>query len=408
MTSARAAACAAVAAVLLVAGPLSAQEKKPGDEAFRIDPYTKNEPAALAAAGYLAVHPFSFADGASTTDFEKVLGDDVEMLWVETAHFKIGSSLPEYTMEDRDERERLKNELVRLQLRIPKIPLKVRKLDPWLRLHLAAMRCEDAYAEFSRIFGLEGVRFPTETGQTVDGVYRGEGPFWGMGGKFTVLLLEKESSFGRIKQRYLNGVGGDSSARFLFPKSDSMLFAAHVQSSSLSQDGVLHCALAYNLVHNFVDGTSHYSFAVPIWLATGLGHAFARAIDPKQNYFTEDKSFSTDEKDVWNWPPRIHARVKNEVWPTAAKLCAVSDAAEFKYTDHMMAWSRVDFLLRERPEGMGPFLLGLKARIVEGKSPTPEQVVEQQAHAFGQAFALDTEAFDAAWTAWVLETYPKK
>ena len=408
MIAARSAACAAAALLALVAGPLSAQEKKPGDEAFREDPYTGNQPEALAAAGYLSFHPFRFAEGADTAAMEQVLGDGVEMLWVETAHFKIGSSLPEYLITDPEERERVRAELERLKLRLPKVKPKERKLDPWLRLHLFAQRCEETWAEFDRIFGLAGVEFPAGPGAKVGGVYRGEGPYWGMGDKFTVLLFEKESSYGRIKQKYLQGVGGEASARYLFPKSDSMLFAAHVQGSNMDGDGVLHCALVYNLIHNFVDGTCHYSFPVPPWLSTGLAHHFARAISPKQNYFTEDKAYTPDEKDVWNWPPRVHARVKNEVWPTAAKLFAIADAAELKYTDHMMAWSRVDYLVRERQPAMGAFLLGLKAQIAEGRAPTAAEIAAQHDRAFTAAFGMDAAGFDAAWTAWVLKTYPKK
>ena len=404
----RSAAWAVVAFGALVAGPLSAQEKEPGDEPFRKDPYTKNDPAAIQAAGYLSYHPFSFADGARTEAVERVLGDGVEMLWVETAHFKIGSSLPEYLITEPEERERVKEELERLRIRIPKIKPKERKLDPWLRLHLYAQRCEEIYAEFERQFGLAEVRFPSSKGSTVDGVYRGEGPYWGMGDKFTVLLFEKESSYGRVKQKYLQGIGGDSSARYLFSKSDGMLFAAHVQGSSMDSDTVLHCAVAYNLVHNFVDSTCHYSFPIPVWMSTGLAHVHARAISPKQNYFTEDKSYTPDEKDIWNWPPRIYARVKNEVWPPAAKLFAATDAADFKYTDHMMAWSRMDYLLREHPAAMGAYLLGVKAQIAQGRAPTSEEIAAQHDRAFAEAFGIDAAGFDTAWTEWVLKNYPKK
>lgn len=408
MIPTRSAALAAAALVALVAGPLSAQEKKPGDEAFRADPYTGNDPAALAAAGYLRYHPFPFAEGASTEGIEKVLGDFVEMLWVETPHFRIGSSLPEYLVGEPEERERIRGELERLAGKLPKVKPKERRLDPWLRLHLYAQRCEDLWLEFEARFGFAEVRFPSGPGQTVDGAYRGEGPHWGMREKFTVLLFEKESSYGRIKQKYLQGVGGDSSARFLFPTSDSMLFAAHVQGGNLGSDTVLHCALAYNLAHNFVDATCHYSFAAPVWLHTGLAHHFARAISPKQNYFSEDKSYTPDEKDVWNWPPRVRARVKNGVWPRADELFAAAAAGDFRYTDHMMAWSRMDYLLRARPAAMGAYLLGVKARIAEGRAPTAEEIVAQHERAFTAAFGMDPDGFDAAWTEWVLENYPKK
>lgn len=407
----RFAAGAAVAAILFIAGPLAAQEraKESGDDSFRLDPYTKGIPEALSKAGYVALNEFVFADALTTEAIEKTLGDGVQMIWVETEHFKIGSSLPEYAVADQEDKDRLKPELERLRARLPSVPAKPpRKLDPWLRLHLTAQRCEEVYQEFSRIFALDKARWPTGPGQKVDGEYRGEGPYLGMSGKFTVLLFAKESSYGRIRERYLNGGGAAASARHLFARSGSMLFAAHVQGSNLDQDAVLHCVLTYNLAFNLVDGTKYYGHAAPAWIAAGLGHALARRITPKLNYFTDERSYTQDEKDQWNWPPRVHARVRNKVWPSAERIFALSDLADITYVEHMMAWSRMDYLMSARPEGLPAFLEGVKAQINPGRAPTAEEISKRHLEAFTRAFGMDPAAFDAAWSAWVLETYPKK
>ncbi len=407
----RSAARAAAVAVFFAVGPLSAQEKEKesGGEDFRLDPYTKHEAAALAKAGYVALNEFKFADELTTKDIEKTLGDGVEMIWVETAHFRIGSSLPEYEIVEREEKDRLNAEFERLKARIPAIPAKVpRKLDPWLRLHMTAQRCEELYAEFASLFALDHVKWPTGPGQTVAGQYRGEGPFLGMTNKFTVLLFEKESSYGRIREQYLAGGGGTSSTRQLFVKSGSMFFAAHLEGSNLDQDTVLQCSLTYNLVFNLIDGTKYYTHSVPTWIPVGLGHAFARRISPKFNYFTDDRAYSSDDKDQWDWPPRIQARVKNQVWPSAAKIFALPDVTQVEYVDHMMAWSRMDFLLRENAAGLPVFLDGVKGRLAQGRTPTPEEVATAHAAAFHKAFGMDAAGFDAAWSAWVLKTYPKK
>lgn len=407
----RFAAGAAVAALFLVAGPLAAQEKakESGDEAFRLDPFTKNEPEALAKAGYVAVGDFEFADGLTTSAIEKTLGDGVKMLWVETAHFRIGSSLPAYELEGQADKERILAELDRLRLRLPTAPAKApRKLEPWLRLHLTAQRCEEAYAEFSRIFALDQARWPSGPGQLVEGEYRGEGPYFGMGGKFTVLLFGKESSYGRLRERYLAGAGAEASARHFFVRTGSLLFAAHVQGTNLDQDAVLHCVLAYNLAFNFVDGTKNYTHTVPAWIANGLGHTLARRVTPKLNYFTDERAYSEDEKDQWNWPPRVNARVKNQIWPTAEQLFALDDLSQFEYVDHMMAWSRMDYLMSVKPDGLPAFLEGVKGIITPGRAPTKEEITARHAEAFSKAFGMDAAAFDAAWSAWVLATYPKK
>lgn len=410
----RFAAGAAVAAALLLAGPLAAQRtgndgKAAGDAAYRLDPYTLGEPEALARAGYAALNEFVFADALTTEAIEKTLGDGVPMIWVETEHFKIGSSLPEYAVADQADKERLRPELERLRARLPEVPAKApRKLDPWLRLHLTAQRCEEAYAEYCRIFAFDRARWPSGPGQTVDGEYRGEGPYLGMTGKFTVLLFAKESSYGRFRERYLNGGGAAASARHMFTRSGSMLFAAHVQGSNLDQDAVLHCVLVYNLVFNLVDGTKYFGHAAPIWIATGLGHVLARRISPRLNYFTDERSYTEDEKDQWNWPPRVQARVRNQVWPSAARVFALSGATALEYVEHMMAWSRMDYLLREKPEGLPAFLEGVKGQIAPGRAPTPEEIAARHLAAFTGAFGMDEAGFDAAWSAWVLATYPKK
>jgi hypothetical protein len=407
----RFAAGAAVAVLFFTAGSLAAQDeaKGSGGESFGLDPYTKGDAAALAKAGYFAVGEFPFADGLTTAAIEKTLGDGVTMRWVETQHFKIGSSLPDYLVEDQADKTRLKPELDRLRKRLPDVPAKLpRKLDPWLRLHLTAQRCEELYAEYCRIFGFDKTAWPTGPGQTVGGEYRGEGPYLGMGDKYTVLLFAKESSYGRFRERFLNGGGAAASARHMFMRSGSMLYAAHIQGSNLDDDAVLHCALIYNLVFNLVDGTKHYSHSAPTWIAAGLGHALARRVSPKLNYFTDERAYSEDEKDQWNWPPRVHARVKNQIWPTAEKIFSLSDLGAMEYVEHMMAWSRMDYLMREKPDGLPAFLEGVKGQIATGRAPTPEEIAARHLESFQRAFDMDPAAFDAAWTAWVLATYPKK
>lgn len=410
--TARSRAAARVAAVaILAAGVLSAQEKNQdaGGEEFRRDPYTKNEPSALAQAGYSALHPFPFAEGLSTADVEKVLGDGVEMLWIETAHFRIGSSLPEYVVEDREEKERLKAELERLRVRIPTVPAKLpRKLDPWLRAHLYAQRCEELHAEFARLFALDQARWPSGPGQLVDGAYRGEGPYFGMTNKYTLLLFEKASSYGRMREKMLGGGGGEESARSLLTKSGSLLYAVHVQGSNLDVETALHCAVTYNLTFNLIDGVKYFTHAAPLWLQVGLGHVLARRISPKLNYFTDERAYSADEKDQWDWAPRVQARVKNKVWPSFDRIAALDDVMKLEYVEHMMAWSRVDHLLRERPEGLAAYLEGVKGRLAEGRLPTFEERQAAHARAFQSAFGWDGAACDAAWTEWVQRTYPKK
>ena len=125
-----------------------AQKKKP-NEKWKEDPYTKNDPVAMRAAGSVSYRPFPFGDNHGTKEMQHVLGEDVPLITVETAHFRIATSWGPYNASraKRADKKRLKEALKGLKKKLPKIKPTTTKLDPWLRVHLLAHRLEDLYAE---------------------------------------------------------------------------------------------------------------------------------------------------------------------------------------------------------------------------------------------------------------------
>ncbi|HMQ23572.1 MAG TPA: hypothetical protein PKE00_13830, partial [Planctomycetota bacterium] len=93
---------------------------------WRIDPYTKNDPAAMEKAGYVRFHPMPFGEQAgvevSTEKIEEELGD-AKVRWVETAHFRIGSTLPAFLIPASERKIKLKieAELERLAKKLPNV-----------------------------------------------------------------------------------------------------------------------------------------------------------------------------------------------------------------------------------------------------------------------------------------------
>ena len=81
------AACAAPAA--------NAQQEKPEEKFEKTDPYTRGAKAELARAGIESFGPFHWADDIETQDIVEILGSP-QILWIETAHFKLGSTLPTF------------------------------------------------------------------------------------------------------------------------------------------------------------------------------------------------------------------------------------------------------------------------------------------------------------------------
>jgi hypothetical protein len=50
----------------------------------------------------------------------------------------------------------------------------------------------------------------------------------------------------------------------------------------------------------------------------------------------------------------------------------------------------------------------IKGKLVPKGAPTREDILARQVEAMEQAFGLDAAEFDAVWSEWVLDTYPKK
>src|SRR5262245_27769861 len=102
----------AAGALLVLAAAASAQKSKPPEAPPAVDPYTRGEPEALARAGYRSFGPLRFGPSNSQT-IQSHLGD-VPILWVETEHFCLGSSLEEYRPAKSAEADELERELAEL------------------------------------------------------------------------------------------------------------------------------------------------------------------------------------------------------------------------------------------------------------------------------------------------------
>ena len=86
--------------LLALIGPLAlelraAPQEKPEEVFEKTDPYTRGAKDELARAGYESLGPFHWADGIETRDVEETCGV-ARILWVETAHFRLGSTLQAY------------------------------------------------------------------------------------------------------------------------------------------------------------------------------------------------------------------------------------------------------------------------------------------------------------------------
>ena len=386
-----------------------AQDKPPvkdEDEVVKlgpVDPYTGNDPATMAQAGIVAYGSFPWADFHRTEDIDKVLGPK-RVLWLETKHFKLGFNLRSIEWPARpEERKALQDEIKLLRKKLPKVPEKPKKIDPWLRLHLYAQRCERAYADFQQLLGVTDADFPAK------GKLPREGAYLGMPEKFLVLLFQKQSDMVRYMDRFA-GRKDDTSMRIYHDKSHQMLFCVSADGMEGIDEGGLHGHVLYAVWHNLMNGYNGFSYPLPHWFAEGIAHWYARKVPTEfLNVQIKDDEAVAEDKQT-NWPVKVRRRAQHE------KLCipfaTMSQWAKWEdlgYHAHAQSWSRIDYLMQLDKQKVGEMLRQLKAVPADGtwdgQAPKIRALAEKLVF---DLFGMDAATFDMKWREHVLKTYPKK
>lgn len=381
---------------------------------WRLDPYTKNDPEAMARLGYVSYGPFAFGSigdrPVQTTQIDAKL-EFVQILWVETPHFRIGQNLPSWTVPmDPETRNKIRGELEELQKKLPSVNPKARTLDPWLRLHLNAMRLEKLYAETQQLFGVEDKDFPADPSKVqIDPTktYMGYGPYMGMKDKFLVLVIEKAGPF----RSYMSAFIGRDSAmpqRWHFKEVSSLFIGLTPESNDfpLKHDTALHCALAFNVSHNLLDGFRYYSYDLPVWIREGFGHWNSRRISPKWPSYDQNEGSIADMKTLERWDVYCRSLIANNKFTGFPEVATWRDFGNIKFDDHVAVWSRIDFLIAQGPEKWRKFLFHIKGRVDAQWLPDHKDLVGATREGLQAAYGISFLDFDRKWAEWVKATYP--
>lgn len=372
----------------LVTAP-SAQTTKDPEPLPAVDPYTKGAPEALRKLGYVSYGPFLF--GAEPNDaVQRALGG-VPMLWVETEHFVIGSSLEEFDPEKPEEIEELRRELERLRAKLKGFPAKPKKLDPWLRLHLFAARMEELHAEFVRVTGV----LPRRDGKPGDG----GPPALMAGGKYALLLTEKKSALARFTHTYC-GNEQKSAYTHLFEKSGQLFFG--VSNESIGNDAPIGdaelCYVAlYGVARNLLCSIDGFVNNPEPWWQHGVPLWFARERQPRVLLYVRPAGEALPPAELEDWEPLARGRYEGGAVLAWTDMLARTDwLTTPDFGDNVVLWARIDYLLSrpERARALCASLHGPKA--VDGPS------------ALSAATGKDLEALEQDCRAFVLETYRKK
>lgn len=403
-----------LAIALALAATAPAQSRK---DRWKIDPYTKNDPQRMEAAGYESYGPFRFGNIAAkpvtSTDVQETL-EHLQIIWVETRHFRIGVQLPEWQIPtEMKTRKKLREELTELQQKLPSVNPRTRRLDPWLRAHLTAHRMEKLYRETSELFGVTDESFPTDASKVYKEAgkpYMGYGPYMGMKDKFLILVIEQQEPFLTYMRTYL-GRNAKQPQRWHFTDSSSLLFTCTTESNEfpLVHDTALHCALYFNVSQNLLDAFRYYAYDIPVWIREGFGHWNSRRISGEWSNFDQNEGSVADMRRIDAWKPFAKGMVgKLDKYAPFAEVVKWRDFGKITFNDHVMIFSRMDFLLAQGPEKWRKFLYLVKGRVDANWMPDQTDIVGATRDALQKAFGLTVLNFDDRWREWVRDTYPSK
>ena len=161
---------------------------------------------------------------------------------------------------------------------------------------------------------------------------------------------------------------------------------------------------AFEVELNFVEGFRTTGQHAPPWFKYGLAHYYSNRIDPRWPNWGAGGSSNPETDRLWDWEPRVRGLVKNEAAGSWKTMMGWRTAEDVKPRDHMVVWSRVRWLIEQKPEGLRELLLGLTEPI---SGSTPEAAMLQQERAIEKAYGVTPAELEKEWARHVRRRYSK-
>lgn len=361
-------------------------------------PWCRDEPGRMAAFGVVSHGPFPFAKGASA-DIAAMLPSGTAWHTLETAHLRLISNLPAQRVRAQDVEE-LEALLGPLREKLPDLPKKLRELDPWLRLHLIALRTEAFYARFQTLLGVSDDDFPLE--RKLGEPYMGGGKFLGEKDKFELLFHQRRATHQMFTREVL-GLTVTDALRWHFSPQHKMFASIPAEDPDLAMDRYLVPHTVHLLAHLFLCAYKDFSYDPPIWLDEGLAHAMERELRSESTTIDGDEGSGPHRGGHQDWKNADRALVRRGRTTPLAVLLRKGSFSELSQDEHKQVWSLVTFLYREHPQAFARLLGGVKGQLDEQGLPTGEDLPGLQRRLFREHFDWTLAEVDAAWIHWVGE-----
>lgn len=359
----------------------------------------EGDPEAMAFGKIVSHGGFDF--GRTDTDGVDKLLANLDIRWIESEHFQIGFAGPPYKVST-NEKKPVLAELTEMLTLFPEIKPKQKVLDPWLRAHQYAYRCEKMYTRFMEIMEVTQDDFPKGIEQW-DGIgtYWGEGPYLGQRHKYEILIVPAEGDL----SAYLSdqfGLQTKMTNRWNVVEFDTISVTMHLREGDRKKDMALHGHVAFNIAHNLLDGFKHYSYDTQIWLHEGLGHYFERKISPKNNSFDSGEGSASITSKKADWKAEVLKIIRTGEIPRMAELVSIKNYADLSLSDHYVTWSMVTFLIEMHPTAFANINKTIHGRLAANGLQDSSNLNDIHREAFKEELGMSYNDFDSAWREWAL------
>lgn len=369
------------------------QKKKAADQC----PWCENDPETLAKIGAVSHGPFSFA--RKTTDDFRDSFPASGWVFLETDHLRLATNLGPTKLSVK-ERKRIAADLDRLREVFPDLPKKPKKLDPWLRMHLLAMKCEDFYARFQAVLQVDDDDF-TES-RDFDGPFMGDGKFLGEKEKFE-LIWHKTRKTHQLYTRDLMGGSVTDALRWHLSPEHKLIASIPAEDGDLSQDVWLYPHTVHLMSHLFLCAYKHFSYDPPIWLDEGLAHVMEREVNPLSTTIDGDEGSGPHRGGHQDWSGMDAKLAKKTKIPSLAEMMRWNAFHDLDETAHRTAWSKVRFLVNEHPDKFARFVGGIKGQLDDKGYPSGKDLVGLQRRLLKEIWGWSPAQLDGAWNIWARE-----
>lgn len=360
-------------------------------------PYCKHDPKILEKCGLVGHGPMPYGKG--TSDSIKKLLTYATPLFIESKHFRICSTLQEYEIPELQWKN-YEAELARLGKTLPGFKPKEKKLDPWLRIHLLAQRCEDRYARFLQIIQLKDEDFYS---RTLGKPYRGEGRYLGMKDKFELFLLRNEHEFTDALRDQSGSMTKLTKREHFVTRGALSVFIPC--EGDLKPDDQLWAHISHNLGHNFVLGYKYYSYEPPRWFEEGFAHFYEKEVNEDYNSFDSEENALAEMTHAHDWQAEaLKIMDKGKAMPIA-ELMHKKSFNEINKEDHVVCWSKVEFMIKAHPAETAKYMDAIRGRLNDKGFPDGSDLVAIQRNIIKDAFKLSLADFDKEWEKWARKAY---